>query len=338
MMRQVLRAALLTAAVLAVLAAPAAAQCEPDGDVQFVCGPISPEDLIAVPDSPWVVVASMVDDGYLSAADSRDHRTVRLFPAEGATSASRHDTAMYAGCPGMTTEQFRAHGVSVRPGEGGLHTLYVVRHGERESVEVFEVDARGETPALTWIGCAVAPEGLGLNAVVPLPDGGFAATSPATQDIWEWHADGGWTRVPGSEDIGPNGLEISPDGEWFLVAGYASQAVIKLSRGRTPVVKEEIGVGFNIDNVHLAPDGTLLAAGHTAPGIGRVVECMQRVTCEGITSYVARVDTEAGTAERIFSYPTNDLLRLGTAAIEVGGELWVGGIAQGTRIARTQLR
>ena len=144
MTRQVVRAALLTMAGLAVLAAPAAAQCEPDGDVQFVCGPISPEDLIAIPDSPWVVVASMVDDGYLSAADSRDHRTVRLFPAEDAASAARHDTATYGGCPGMTTEQFRAHGVSVRPGEGGLHTLYVVRHGERESVEVFEVDARGE--------------------------------------------------------------------------------------------------------------------------------------------------------------------------------------------------
>ena len=64
---------------------------------------------------------------------------------------------------------------------------------------------------------------------------------------------------------------------------------------------------------------------------------MQRVSCEGITSYVARVDVDAGTVERLFSYPTNDLLRLGTAAIEVGDELWVGGIAQGTRIARAPL-
>jgi magnesium chelatase subunit H len=90
----------------------------------------------------------MVDDGYLSAADSRDYDTVRLFPAEGATSASRHDTAMYGGCPGMTTEQFRAHGVSLRPGEGGLHTLYVVRHGERESVEVLTRET---------IACLLAP-------------------------------------------------------------------------------------------------------------------------------------------------------------------------------------
>ena len=49
---QILPASLLTAACLLSLAAPSAAQCEPDGDVQFVCGPVSPEDLALVPDSP----------------------------------------------------------------------------------------------------------------------------------------------------------------------------------------------------------------------------------------------------------------------------------------------
>ena len=40
------------------------AQCEPDGEVQFACGPISPEDLAAVPESPWVIASSMEVDGY----------------------------------------------------------------------------------------------------------------------------------------------------------------------------------------------------------------------------------------------------------------------------------
>ena len=148
----------------------------------------------------------------------------------------------------------------------------------------------------------------------------------------------GWTRVPGSEDIGPNGLEVSADGRWFLVAGYASQSVIKLSRGQTPVSQDRVEVGFNIDNVHWAPDGTLLAAGHTAPTRTRVGECIARRTCEGIVSFVARVDTEAMTSEEIFRYPTNDWMILGTSAIEVGDELWVGQVAGGTRIARVPLR
>jgi sugar lactone lactonase YvrE len=143
--------------------------------------------------------------------------------------------------------------------------------------------------------------------------------------------------VPGSDDIGPNGLEVSADGRWFLVAGYSSQSVIRLSRGQTPVQKDAVEVGFNIDNVHWAPDGTLLAAGHRAPTPRRVGECIGRRTCEGITSHVARVDTQALTSQEIFTYPTNDYLILGTVAIEVGDELWVGGVAGGTRIARVPL-
>ena len=42
---------------------------------------------------------------------------------------------------------------------------------------MFEVDARPQTPVLTWIGCAVAPDPIGLNSVRGLPDGGFIATN-----------------------------------------------------------------------------------------------------------------------------------------------------------------
>ena len=322
----------MTCALLLGAAGASATDCDPDGEIQFVCGPVSPEDLALIPQSPWVIVSSWEDDGYLSGADTRDHSTTVLFPTE--TSRPRPDTATYGSCPGMSPDRFRPHGISLRPGNNGIHTLYVVRHGEREAIEVFQVDARGATPTLTWVGCAVAPEALGLNAVVALPDGGFAATSPRTGDVWEWHADTEWSRVPGSEDIGPNGLEISQDGQWFYVAGYGSQSLIRLSRGQTPVRKDAVEVGFHIDNVHWATDGSVLAAGHTAPTRTRVGECIQQGQCEGITSKVAKVEPQTLTAQEIFSYPTNDFLILGTAAIQVGQEIWVGGVAGGERIAR----
>jgi hypothetical protein len=50
-----------------------------------------------------------------------------------------------------------AHGLNVRAGTGGVHTLYVVRHGSRESIEVFEIDGEAKPPVVTWIGCAVVP-------------------------------------------------------------------------------------------------------------------------------------------------------------------------------------
>ena len=160
----------------------------------------------------------MVDEGPLYLADTRDHTATVVFPTE--TSRPRHDTRTYGACPGPVSRQFRPHGLNPRPGDNGRHTLYVVGHGDREAIEVFEVDMNGAVPTLTWVGCAVAPEALGLNSVVALPEGGFAATSPRTRDVWEWSTDAGWSRVPGSEDIGPNGLEISRDGQWFYVGGW----------------------------------------------------------------------------------------------------------------------
>ena len=129
--RMLLVSSLAVASILGV-ALEGAAQCDPDGDVGFVCGPENPEDLIAVPDSPWVIVSSMVDDGHLYATDARDHSSRAIFPVEG--SAPRHDTTTFGACPGPDTSGFRPHGLGLRPGDDQVHTLYVVRHAPaRES-------------------------------------------------------------------------------------------------------------------------------------------------------------------------------------------------------------
>ena len=325
---------LAAAGPLALAPTPAAAQCEADGDTGFVCGPVNPEDLIAAPGSPWVVASSMVDDGLLHAIDTRDHTSRPLYPLAGA--AARHDTAVYGACPGPDTAGFRPHGLDVRPGADGLHTLYVVRHGAREAVEVFELDVRGAQPAATWIGCAVAPEGVTLNSVSALPDGGFVAThfQPAGGEVWEWQPDAGWTEVPGSATPGPNGISAGPEGRWLYLGGWGTQSLIRLSRGLTPPVVDSVEVGFHVDNVHPAPDGTLLAAGHAGSGPEAIFACLREGACDGVTSRVARILPNSLAQEEIVRYPSNDRIVLGTAAIAVGGEIWVGGIGGGERIGR----
>jgi len=80
-------------------------------------------------------------------------------------------------CPGpigSEGDKFRAHGLYLRPGQNAVHTLYVVHHGGRESIRFSNSTPATKAPTLTWIGCALRPDPIGLNSVVGLSDGGLS--------------------------------------------------------------------------------------------------------------------------------------------------------------------
>src|SRR5437762_7397479 len=323
-------------------AGPRAAACDPVGNVQFICGVIGPEDLVVVPGSDWVIASGDAAGGAIKAINVRDRTATALFPA--ATPRLRLDARTYDSCPGPIDaeekDRFRAHGLYLRPGRSSLHTLYVVHHGTRESIEVFELDGRTKAPALTWIGCAVAPEPVGLNSVVGLPDGGFAATNfqprgaargranmaagEKNGELWEWHPRIGWKIVPGSEASGANGIEISKDGKWFYMGGWGNQTFIRFSRGQTPVKRDEIPVGFRLDNLRWAPDGSLLAAGQEIPAAGGFGMAI---------SHVIKIEPSTLKVQDLIRYPYNDTFNFSTVAIQLGKEIWVGSV-RGDRVAR----
>ena len=235
----------------------------------------------------------------------------------------------------MFKAKFATHGLSLLPGANSVHRLFVVVHGAREAVEVFELDARPATPVLTWIGCAVAQDPVGLNSVRGLADGGFVATNfsargnPAAQkqmmagekngELWEWHTASGWQKVPGSEAAGANGLEISEDGKWFYVAAWGSQSFFRLSRGQATPVRDEVPLGFRVDNIRWARDGSILATGQGgAPGAQ--------------TSNVVKIDPKTLKVTDIVKEPSTPAFAAGTVAVEIGNQLWLGSF-RGDRIA-----
>lgn len=317
----------------------AAESCAADGALEFVCGLESPEDLARLPDSHWVIASGRISAtaGFLYAVDTRDYSHRILFP--GNTSRSEPDRTLFRGCPGPAAGTFQPHGIALLPGTGKQHRLYVVGHGEREAVEVFTVDASGEVPVLTWIGCVIAPNEVRLNSVAPLPgnDANIVVTNFITAggQLWEWSSSAGWSVVPGSEMPGPNGIVASPDGRWLYIGGWSDQALIRLSRGIIPVEHASVAVGFHIDNVRWAPDGTLLVAGQFGDPNSAIGSCLNgRGGCENVASRVARVNPDTLRVQQLVNYPSNDLLKFGTVALQVGDEIWVGGIAGATRIGR----
>jgi DNA-binding beta-propeller fold protein YncE len=315
---------------------PPAAQATPCAsvtDLTVACGQQGPEDLYALPGNQWVVASVMAGGGGVNVIKVSDRTTTKVYPSPSAKDA--YDAKQYPGCPGPPgagDTQFRTHGLWLDPKGGANRRLLAVSHGARESIEVFTVNTSGATPVLTWIGCAVAPDPIGLNSVVGLPDGGFIASNylprsgPQSDrqrlmagekngELWEWHAQSGWKKVPGSEASGANGLDISDDGKTLYIAGWGSQTFIKLSRGKEPVERMEIPLGFRVDNLHRAKDGSILGAGQ---GQG--------------TSDVVKIDPKTLKVTKLLQRRDDASFRGGTVAVEVGDRLWVGSYG-GDRIA-----
>jgi hypothetical protein len=323
-------AALCFTSALCAQPPPAVPQppCAPGDGV--VCGQQGPEDLVAI-GTGWVAASAMAAPGGLRVVRTSDREAFTVYPA--ANARTRHDRQTYPDCPGPPDSQrFTTHGLYAEPGAGPTYKVFAVAHGARESIEVFELDTRGEAPVATWLGCAVAPDPIGLNSVRGLPDGGFIASnflsrgsSPeATQrmregerngELWEWHTASGWQKVPGSEAAGANGLELSADGRTIYVAAWGTQSFFRLSRGTTPPKRDEVPLGFRVDNIHWARDGSLIA-------VGQAQQAWKAVKIDPNTLAVRDVLVQADTAE----------FNAGTALVEVGDAYWVGSF-RGNRIA-----
>jgi hypothetical protein len=328
--------------------------CNPSGPVRYVCGLNGPEDLAAVPKTNWVIASAISGEGGLYLIDNKTAAVSQIFPAAGA--AERFDRKEYGACPGpLNPKQAVTHGLSLKPGKGSVHTLFAVHHGDRESIEVFEINAKSTPPTVTWIGCAVVPDPVGINSVAALPDGGFVLTnfdprqppppggrggglSPKLMageqngEVWEWHAKSGWAKVPGSEAAGANGIEVSRDGKWLYIAQWGKRSFVRLSRGKTPVDREEIPLGFRADNLRWAPDGkTLIVAGQ---GDAAGQQAGQRGRGQAAqATVVGRINPETMTYQEIINQVPAPGLTAASVALPVGDELWVGSF-RGDRLTR----
>jgi hypothetical protein len=337
------------AAVVSLLAffawsspAPAAeAGCAPVGDLHFICGPHHPEDLVQIPGTPWILVSGMggaspgsppgPGDLYLLNATDKHWHSI----AQASLAAAAQNNRLYGDCPAPDAAQFLSHGLAIRAGRNGRHTLYVVNHGGRESVEVFAIDARGTEPRLSWTGCAVVKASAWLNAVVPLPDDGFIVTStfdpkdPHARDkmssgqyagaVYEWQRGRGFASL--ADDVtGDNGVAISRDSKWLYFNWFFGRKVIRVARAGGTIATAP--VDFLPDNIDFAPDGSLYVTGQNADPRHLMDACPSGNCPHGTT--IVKLDPTTMKTRVIARLSPNATFSDGTTALQVGDTIFIG--------------
>lgn len=314
----------------------------------FITGLYNSEDLAPIPDTRWMIASGMDSighpAGHLYMVDVDAKTASEVFPER---TAWEPDVATYGDVARPDIDTFCGHGVALRPGADGTHTLYVVNHGGRESIEVFTVDASGDgEPTLTWVGAVIQDTGVWGNAVAPLPDGGIVVTNyldlgdptaadkvlagEVTGNLKEWHTGEGWTDVPGSEICAPNGVEVSPDGRWYFVCSWSPKQFARISRGMEPVQRDVIDVDFLADNVKWSADDTLLVAGQRSTA-EEVFLTYTDIDIGNFPVAVVEIDPET-LAVRDLVRLEHEIFGCASTGIYVGDDLWVGS-ARSDRIA-----
>jgi hypothetical protein len=315
--------------------------CAPVGALHFICGPHHPEDLVQIPGTPWILVSGLggglpgspPGPGDLYLLNAKDKRWHSI--AQASLAAVNRDTKLYGDCPPPDAAQFISHGLAIRAGSGGLHTLYAVNHGGRESVEVFSIDARGPEPRLTWTGCAVVTDSVWLNAVTALPHDGFIVTStfdpkdPQRQEevnngryagtVYQWLPGSGFTKLSGIN--GDNGVTISGDGKWLYFNWFFGGSVIRVARADHSV-QTKVSVDFLPDNIHYPSVGSLYVAGQNVDPKQLLAACPTGNCQHGTT--IVKLDPATMKTRVVARLAPNATFSDGTTALQVGDTIFIG--------------
>jgi hypothetical protein len=333
--------------------AQAPTACDAAGDLEFICGPRNVEDMSRIAGTKWVITSNVVGpkvsgNGF-TFINMDSHAVLAVDPD---TMAERPDP-IFGGCTRLAKRSFRGHGLAI-----GAHPLrlYAVNHGARESIEIFDIEIAQGTgqPRLSWAGCVIAPAGVNLNAVTPLPGGGIAATrfqdagetfaqgiakaiaGEPIGHVVEWHPTSGWMIVPESYVAGANGLLITPDGRYYFIAAWGDRRLIRLSRNAQPIERKSIDVGFYVDNLRWDDKGKVIAVGQVLGDV--TAEFLNNCLITALESCavpyrIIRVDPVTLRSELLLDGKGMSHFGAATVAIDAGNEWWIG-TARGDRVAR----
>jgi SMP-30/Gluconolactonase/LRE-like region len=326
-------------------AGPPLATCGVHGDIEVLCGTHSPEDLELTPDGKYLIATQFVNLGRTGSAGfgmalyDLAKKTFTKMAVTDEPEKAWGDPA----CPGPIGDALVSHGESLGKRRNGVWALYVVNHGGRQSIEMYEVKPAAGSWTLVWRGCEVAAHD--YNDVAILPDGGFVGTYPTglssggtggpfggavTGYVARWTPGKGESEIMNTRIRYPNGVVVSADGRFMYVNEFAGRQVFKYDLASEKVIGSA-KVDFLPDNLTWTKEGRILAAG-VKGARGDCPEGSGRPCIQGFG--VAEINPADMHARVIFDSAAHDPLISGVSvALEVGDSIYLGAF-QGDRLVK----
>ena len=312
------------------------------GDIpkSYVWGPINAEDLVDLPGTRWIITSGMTGPGSphgrLYAVDREDASCNEIFPY---LLTHELDAARFGAQKPLVAEALKPHGIDVKIRHDGVAELFVVNHGARESVEVFEILLDAPRPRLRWIGGAALPDSAVGNDVAAVAGGGFVVSTmdgqgqasisdgsaePNTGGVLEWSPTGGWSLLPGTQIYVANGVAVSPDGEWVFIGGWGACTIRKVRRGVAVPEAVTVPAPIRVDNLTWSASGVLLAAGaFDTPIQAFAAAHISGEAKHAFPTRLIRIDPDSLVIDVLVEY-SSEAFGVGTTALHVGDEIWVG--------------
>lgn len=299
------------------------------------------EDLVAIPDSPWIIGSGIGNwafrSGGLHLVNAQTNKAYRVY-LDFYDGLKPH--APYTDCAGPPdAELFSAHGLSLLPLGEQSFRLYAVNHGDRSAIEVFDVSSSDAEPSIRWVGCIPCPEGTFPNGVAALTDGGVVMSSTYNASgfwdrLWDnkgavfiWRPGHSWREVPNSALPQNNGIVLSQDEQWAFVVSMPDRSVtyMPLEPGLGSSVR--IPLDFYPDNIRRSFDDKLVVAGAEHVGLTRVNLCVlfNYPHCK-IDFRADLIDPQTLAVSPLYSAAGSYDFGLATAALLTPDALWFGSV------------
>ncbi len=305
------------------------------GRITAICGLHAPEDFDAMPDGKHIIISDMrITPTTPSGLHVLDVATNQLLPL-----ARPRDKGPDWGDPACIdageAAPYAPHGINIFTRPDGAVALLVVTHSQGERIEFYQLKQQAHQIVAAYRGC-VATDGKGLlNAVAPLPGGGFAASVSFlyadmqkpngfrtivsgidTGYMLTWDPRTGLRRLPNSEAPFNNGVQTSKDGKLIYFAAWSGNMIDVYDRTQGKIVRR-IKLDFSPDNLRIGPNHTIVAA-----GIGNVTACLDNPASCVNKTFVSAWDPATDRVTPLF-YAPEGLLRGTTAGLPVGKYLYV---------------